>query len=114
MNRKECFYATIKSNPVGRSALWLDLPVTAASQGLYKQIGISSYNELKDKYNGKASCYDGVDTKELLVSGSPKELNKKVQELKEIFPTGLIVTPEHEAILTDISTANVEAMFIVI
>ena len=55
-----------------------------------------------------------MDTKELLVSGSPKELNKKVQELKEIFPTGLIVTPEHEAILTDISTANVEAMFIVI
>jgi uroporphyrinogen decarboxylase len=34
-----------------------------------------------------------------------------VLELKKLFPTGLIISPSHEAILTDISPANIEALF---
>jgi len=36
---------------------------------------------------------------------------KKLIELKELFPTGLIISPSHEAILPDIAPANIEALF---
>jgi uroporphyrinogen decarboxylase len=67
--------------------------------------------ELKEKHEGKMSFCGGVDAQNLLVNGSPEEVSKKVKELKELFPTGLIISPSHEAILTDISPANVEALF---
>jgi uroporphyrinogen decarboxylase len=35
----------------------------------------------------------------------------KVLELKELFPTGLIFSPSHEAILPDIAPANIKALF---
>jgi uroporphyrinogen decarboxylase len=46
-----------------------------------------------------------------LVKGTPAEVTRKVKELKEIFPTGLIISPSHEAILPDIAPSNIEAMF---
>ena len=37
-------------------------------------------------------------------------LDEKVGQLKELFPTGLVLSPSHEAILPDIPPANIEAM----
>jgi len=34
-----------------------------------------------------------------------------VRELKALFPTGLVFSPSHEAILKDIPPANIEALF---
>jgi uroporphyrinogen decarboxylase len=34
-----------------------------------------------------------------------------VNALKEVFPTGLIISPSHEAILADIPPANIDALF---
>ena len=79
-------------------------PIQALAAGM-------SAKELKEKYTGKTAFCGGVDAQELLVNGSPGEVSKKVLELKELFPTGLIISPSHEAILTDISPANVEALF---
>jgi uroporphyrinogen decarboxylase len=31
--------------------------------------------------------------------------------LKRLFPTGLIISPSHEALLPDVAPANVEAIF---
>ncbi|MDR1853057.1 MAG: uroporphyrinogen decarboxylase family protein, partial [Propionibacteriaceae bacterium] len=53
----------------------------------------------------------GVDTQDLLVNGTEAEVREKVLELAEIFPTGLVISPSHEAILPDIPPANVEALF---
>ena len=53
----------------------------------------------------------GVDAQELMVNGTPDQVRAKVKELMEIFPTGLIVSPSHEAILPDTPPANVKAMF---
>ena len=39
------------------------------------------------------------------------QIKEKVIELKEIFPTGLIISPSHEAILPDIPPENIEALF---
>lgn len=79
-------------------------PIQALATGM-------SASELKEKYKGKVSFCGGVDAQDLLVNGTPEQVSQKVSELKRLFPTGLIISPSHEAILPDISPANVEAMF---
>ncbi len=66
---------------------------------------------LKDDFGSQVSFCGGVDAQYLLVNGKPDDVRKKVKELKTIFPTGLIISPSHEAILPDINPANVEALF---
>lgn len=61
---------------------------------------------------GDQVCFcGGVDAQELLVHGTPEQVASAVRELVALFPTGLIVSPSHEAILPDIPPANVEALF---
>ncbi len=67
--------------------------------------------KLKENFFGKTSFCGGVDAQHLLVNGKPEEVTKRVHELKELFPTGLIISPSHEAVLPDIPPANVEALF---
>ena len=66
---------------------------------------------LKEYFTGKVAFCGGVDAQNLLVNGMPQEITKKVIELKELFPTGLIISPSHEAILPDIHPANIKALF---
>jgi uroporphyrinogen decarboxylase len=66
---------------------------------------------LKKDFADKAAFCGGVDAQELLVNGTPEEVAAKVKELKELFPTGLVLSPSHEAILEDINPANIEALF---
>jgi uroporphyrinogen decarboxylase len=67
--------------------------------------------KLKDNYGDKVSFVGGVDVQYLLVHGTPDEIRSKVEELKGIFPTGLVISPSHEAILPDIPPANIEILF---
>lgn len=67
--------------------------------------------KLKADFGGKGCFFGGVDAQHLLVNGTPEEVAADVRRLKEIFPTGLILSPSHEAILPDINPANVEALF---
>jgi uroporphyrinogen decarboxylase len=66
---------------------------------------------LREDFGDKVSFCGGVDHQNLLVNGTPQEVRAKVLELKEIFPTGLVISPSHEAVLPDIDPANIEAMF---
>ena len=66
---------------------------------------------LKARFSGQVSFCGGVDTQELLPHGTPEQVRAKVRELRELFPTGLILSPSHEAILPDMPPANVQAMF---
>jgi uroporphyrinogen decarboxylase len=66
---------------------------------------------LKEAYGDKVSFCGGVDAQNLLVNGKLEEVSAKVEELKSIFKTGLIISPSHEAILPDIAPANIEALF---
>jgi uroporphyrinogen decarboxylase len=65
---------------------------------------------LKDKFGGRVSFCGGVDAQHLLVNGTREEVAEKVCELRDIFPTGLIISPSHEAILPDIPPSNIEAL----
>lgn len=67
--------------------------------------------KLKADFAGKGCFFGGVDAQHLLVNGTPEEVEADVKRLMEIFPTGLILSPSHEAILPDINPANVEALF---
>jgi uroporphyrinogen decarboxylase len=67
--------------------------------------------QLKEKYGGQVSFCGGVDTQNLLVKGSAEDVAAKVRELREIFPTGLIISPSHEGILPDIPPGNIRALF---
>ncbi len=66
---------------------------------------------LKEHFSGKIAFCGGVDAQNLLVNGKREEVKEKVLELKELFPTGLILSPSHEAVLPDIPPPNIRAMF---
>lgn len=61
---------------------------------------------------GKASFVGGVDAQELLVKGTPAQIREKVRRIRELFPTGLVISPSHEAIMQDVPPANIEALFL--
>jgi uroporphyrinogen decarboxylase len=65
---------------------------------------------LKENYGDQISFCGGVDHQHLLVNGTPDQVREKVAELKAIFPTGLIISPSHEAILPDIPPENLAAL----
>ncbi len=79
-------------------------PIQALAAGMEPQ-------GLKEKFGDKVSFCGGVDTQDLLVNGTPEDVKNKVKELRTIFPTGLIISPSHEAILPDIPPANIQALF---
>jgi len=66
---------------------------------------------LREEFGDRVSFCGGVDAQELLVRGTPERIRAEVRRLKRLFPTGLVISPSHEAILPDIDPANVEALF---
>ncbi len=66
---------------------------------------------LKERFDDMVSYCGGVDTQDLLVHGTPEMVRDKVKELRTIFPTGLIVSPSHEAVMQDVPPANIYALF---
>jgi uroporphyrinogen decarboxylase len=79
-------------------------PIQALAVGMEPQ-------GLKNDFGNLTTFCGGVDAQNLLEHGSPEDVRAKVRELKKIFPTGLIISPSHEAILPDNPPANVEALF---
>lgn len=75
--------------------------------------GMDPYS-LKKDFGDKVSFCGGVDAQQLLVNGTPDQIREKVLELKKIFPTGLIISPSHEAVLPDIKPENIEALFLAV
>jgi uroporphyrinogen decarboxylase len=67
--------------------------------------------KLKENFGNEVAFCGGVDAQYLLVNGTPDKVGQKVAELKEIFPTGLIISPSHEAILPDIPPENIGKIF---
>ena len=66
---------------------------------------------LRENFEGKGAFCGGVDAQELLVNGTPGMITEKIGEIKHVFPTGLVISPSHEAILPDINPENIDAMY---
>ena len=78
-------------------------PIQALAAGMEAQ-------SLCDEFGGSTSFCGGVDAQNLLVNGTPGEVAQAARELCRIFPTGLIISPSHEAVLPDIPPANMAAL----
>jgi uroporphyrinogen decarboxylase len=79
-------------------------PIQALAAGM-------SAEGLAREFGGQASFCGGVDAQNLLVRGTPEDIRRRVRELRALFPTGLVISPSHEAILPDIPPPNVQALF---
>ena len=79
-------------------------PIQAKAAGMQPE-------NLKAKFEGQVAFCGGVDTQELLPMGKPEDVRAKVRELRTIFPTGLIISPSHEALQDDVPPENVKALF---
>lgn len=78
-------------------------PLQATAAGMDPQ-------RIKAAYGDKVSFCGGVDIQELLPNGTPEQVRAKVRELREIFPTGLIISPSQGVILDDVPPENIAAM----
>jgi len=65
---------------------------------------------LRRDLGDQVSFCGGVDAQQLLVNGTPAQLRADVERLRRLFPTGLVLSPSHEAVLADVPPANVAAL----
>ncbi len=79
-------------------------PIQAKAKGMAASL-------LKERFGGRVSFCGGVDTQDLLPNGTPDEVRQSVRNLKSLFPTGLIISPSHEAIQADVPPENIFALF---
>ncbi|MCC7262803.1 MAG: hypothetical protein IT369_09810 [Candidatus Latescibacteria bacterium] len=61
-------------------------------------------------FKGRIAFLGGIDTQELLVSGTPEEIKADVRRVKELLGPCLIISPSHEALLPNVPPENVQAM----
>jgi uroporphyrinogen decarboxylase len=77
-------------------------PIQALAAGMAAE-------ELASEFAGRASFCGGLDVQQLMVHGTAADVRRRVAELRRLFPTGLVLSPSHEALLPDVPPANVEA-----
>ncbi|NQT91159.1 MAG: hypothetical protein HQ559_00245 [Lentisphaerae bacterium] len=65
---------------------------------------------LAAEFKGKIAFLGGIDTQDLLVNGSPEDVERDVRRVKDLLGPRLIVSPSHEAILPNVPPGNIEAM----
>ena len=94
--------------PIIDDLIKLGVDVIHPIQAMAKDMDVPN---LKKHFGGKVAFCGGVDTQYLLVNSTPEQVTKQVRELIDIFPTGLIISPSHEALLPDVPPENVLAIF---
>lgn len=65
---------------------------------------------LSADFGGKIAFLGGIDTQELLVNGTPKQVKDEVRRVKDTLGPCLIISPSHECILPNVPPANIAAM----
>ena len=94
--------------PIIDDIIQLGADITHPLQALATNMSVENIHQ---NFGGKTAFCGGIDAQYLLVKGAPSDVSKRVKEVMDIFPTGLIISPSHEAVLPDIPPANIEAMF---
>lgn len=65
---------------------------------------------LAREFKGKIAFLGGIDTQDLLIRATPKQVKAQVRKVKKLLGPNLIVSPSHEAILPDVPPENIRAM----
>lgn len=95
-------------SPIIEDLYDLGVDVVHPIQALAKDMDAES---LKANIKERGVFCGGVDAQNLFVNGTPEEMEAEVKRLIGLFPTGLVISPSHEAILPDIAPANIAAMY---
>jgi len=61
-------------------------------------------------FAGQVAFMGGIDTQQLLVHGTPEEVQADVRRVRRLLGPNLVISPSHEALLPNVSAANVLAM----
>jgi len=62
------------------------------------------------EFGGALAFVGGIDTQDLLVNGCPEDIRADVRRVAAALGPRLVVSPSHEALLPNVSPANVLAM----
>ncbi len=62
------------------------------------------------EFRGSIAFIGGIDTQELLVNGSPDDVQRDVTRVAAALGPNLVVSPSHEALLPDVPVQNVRAI----
>lgn len=65
---------------------------------------------LKENYGDKIVFMGGLDAQDILPFKSPDEVRAEVRRLRQVFGNRFILSPSHEALLSNIPPENVQAM----
>jgi uroporphyrinogen decarboxylase len=65
---------------------------------------------LAKEFKGKITFLGGIDTQDILVTGTPQKVRDEVRRIKDLLGPRLIVSPSHEALLPNVPPENVAAM----
>lgn len=65
---------------------------------------------LAEHFKKRITFLGGIDTQELLTTGTPGQVRDEVCRVKKLLGPALIVSPSHEAILPNVPAENIEAM----
>jgi uroporphyrinogen decarboxylase len=65
---------------------------------------------LAAKYKNRISFFGGIDTQQLLVQGTQEQVRDEVRRIKKLLAPHVIISPSHEALLSNIPPENVRAM----
>jgi len=65
---------------------------------------------LSREFKNDIAFVGGVDTQELLIYATPKQIKEEVYRLRETLGPNFVVSPSHEAILPNVPLCNVIAM----
>lgn len=65
---------------------------------------------LAKRFKGRVAFLGGIDTQDLLVHATPKQVTAEVRRVRKLLGPCLIVSPSHEALLPNVPPENVAAM----
>jgi uroporphyrinogen decarboxylase len=65
---------------------------------------------LRRDFHGRLAFVGGIDTQDLLVNGTPRDVRDEVRRVRDLLGPRVVISPSHEAILPNVPPENVEAM----
>lgn len=87
----------------------LELGIDALHPLQAKAVGMDA-ESLASRFRGRLAFVGGIDTQELLVHGSPREVREEVRRVAEVLGPNVVISPSHEALLPNVPWENVVAM----
>jgi uroporphyrinogen decarboxylase len=65
---------------------------------------------LAQDFRGKIAFLGGIDTQDLLVHGTPRQVTEEVRRVRDTLGPCVIISPSHECILPNVPPQNIAAM----